>query len=175
MSQLSVYEVPKNGTSSETALLHKAASDVLMKAAASYVNNGRVQESAVTAYGAGTTVMCDGFYDTKGNFYHTSEASSFESYGWNAGDIVELYAAYTVYSPEGTYSYVPCTLKADIKVLFISYKNNYMMGMPVGETVSLPEVDGFTLQWKSGPNQSGDSIRIDGGGINSAHLSVKMK
>jgi len=175
MSQLSDYECPDKGTGSEKASLQEPAGRVLMTAAASYVDGGRVLDSARTAYGTGTTVRCTGFYDTKGNFYSTSEAKSFAEYGWSAGDTVDLYAAYTIYGPTGTYSYVPCKLKVDIKVLLFTYKKNYMMGMPAGETIMLPEVDGFSLSWSSGPNRSGDSIRIDDKGINSAHLVVKMK
>lgn len=176
LSELSGYLWSKQGyVMMEQVSLDGALQETMRNAAVTHVEQGPLLESVQKVYGEGCSVTCDGWYDEKGNFYSLSGERNPAEFGLSSGEVVAVYAAYTIHTDNGTYACAPCILDASLRLGILRPKLTYMMGLPVGEQVELPYAEGYTMQWtKNGEMLPGETLTVAGGMINRYGLEVAM-
>lgn len=177
LNELSEYTLwTETGATVEVVSMEEQVSPRLMATTETLVTQGEILSGAVALYGEGTTVSCDGWYDSNGKYFSIYGGELFSNLGIPEGGTLELYASYTVCTDTGNITYVPCILEADVKLGFFNPKPVYMMALPAGEQVTLPEVEGYTLSWmQNGAPLSSDTITISNGFVNRYGLVVKME
>ena len=188
LDKLSVYAWPKNGTATETAMLGETASDYFRAAGEYLMQNGVVAESAKEYVDETATVSCNGWYDKnrswydstyfidKSNYYSNYSSKTFSDLGIQKGEVLEVFATYTVKTEAGTKAYMPCILDVRLEMGIFKTTMTYMMAMPNWERIVLPKLDGYTLEWvDNGMTMSQDKIRIYDETINHYTLVVKPK
>lgn len=173
---LSEYAWQQNGTASEVVSLEEPVNSYFTEAEERLVQNGAVLTSAIEAYGEGTTVNCDGWYDGNGRYYSKYGGELFSDTGMQEGDVLELYAVSNVQTGSENVIYVPCILDVELRLGFLNPTMIYMMGMPEGSPVMLPEIEGYTLQWtRNGEVLSTDTITVNDGFVNRYGLQITME
>ena len=188
LNKMSAYAWKKEGLATETAMLKETAGDYLRAAGEDLLQNGVVADSAKAFFGENATVSCNGWYDKnrswydekffmdKSTYYSNYGNKTFSDLGLQKGEVLEVFATYTVNTGSETKAYVPCILDVQLQMGFITMKSTYVMAMPIWERIVLPELDGYTLEWvDNGLTMSPDKIRIYDETINHYTLVVKPK
>lgn len=167
---LNPYSLNPDGTSAETVLLSAPISSYLEPATENLVA-ANAGDSAKETYGEGAKVSCRGWYDTNGTYYNTNGEEKLIDSGVTDGTTLELYAAYRISTPDGDINMVPCVLDVEMTVGGFPVKMTYMLAMPADETISVPEIPGYTLQWKqNGAFLETSEVMISEGSINRYEL-----
>lgn len=167
---LAPYSRSADGTFAEAVLLTEGISPRLKPAAERLIDRG-LEAGAVEAYGAGTTVFCDGWYDVNGKYYSIYGGETFSNLGVSVGGTLELYATYRVNASNGATTFIPCILELEVQMGNSVTKMTYLMGMPAGAGLTLPKAEGVTFGWKqNGTILSSDTITLSGGNVNRLEL-----
>lgn len=196
MNKLSEYTWNKEGNATETAMLNETVSEYLNLAEKSLMATGEVQRSAEVFFGDEVRVSSNGWYDLnktdvyvsydsngrpsmeeeRSVFYSSFSKNSFSDLQIKKGETLEVFSAYTVQTSGKATAYAPCFLDVQFEMGFLKMKMTYIMAMPVGERITLPELDGYSLEWvDDGTLLSPDTVRIVPQKINRYTLVVKMK
>ncbi len=174
IERLEPYSLSADGASTEAVLLNEGISPRLKPAAERLVDRG-LEAGAIEAYGAGTTVFCDGWYDENGKYYSIYGGETFSNLGVTAGGTLELYATYRVNASNGATTFIPCILELEVQKGSSVTKTTYLMGMPAGAGLTLPKAEGVTFGWKqNGTILSSDTITLSGGSVNRIELVAKQ-
>lgn len=186
---MSAYSMPNKGMMTETAMLTDSTGEYFKLAENRIVQMGEVLEHAKTRYGEDVVVTANGWYDSEKThmvevekdvwlpriiYYSGRSEKSFEEYGIEKGDEILAFANYWVEMDGKLTLYNPCILDVQLDLGIIKTTTTFLVAMPVKERITLPKLDGYTLEWVENDNTvSPEKIRIIDGKINRCTLVVK--